>query len=337
MIGRPAADFASMPDAVVVDHVDTAGEPIGSTNIYRFAFAFGTVALILPLAVLVGTATRLSAARREARYAAMRLVGSTPRQIGVIAAVEAFLGAALGSLLGVAGFAAARSQVAKISVTGTPFFPDTVSPTVYGYLAVLVGVPLVSVLAAVWALRRVRFDPLGVSRKTTPKPLSAWRMLPLVLGFAVFAVVMVMSRGPQQGDLSGLVAVSLILVMTGVVLAGPWLTMVGARLLTRFATGAPSLLAARRLADDPPRRLPDRRRTDHRGLRRDLRRRRAADQHQRRVQRSPGPAGERAAGPVRPGPRCRRGRAGPGPGGLGHRRPAGDPGRVGDPLLPGQA
>jgi hypothetical protein len=251
VIGRPAADFASMPDTIVVGHVSTAGEPIGSTNIYRFAFAFGTVALILPLAVLVGTATRLSAARREARYAAMRLVGSTPRQIGVIAAVEAFLGAALGSLLGIAGFAVARSQVAKISVTGTPFFPDTVSPTLYGYLAVLAGVPVVSVAAAVWALRRVRFDPLGVSRKTTPKPLSAWRMLPLAVGFAVFAVVMVMSRGPQQSDLSGLVAVSLILVMTGVVLAGPWLTMLGARLLTRFATGAPSLLAARRLADDP--------------------------------------------------------------------------------------
>jgi hypothetical protein len=251
VVGRPMTDFASMPHTIVVDHVSTAEEPIGSTSIYRFAFAFGSVALLLPLAVLVGTATRLSAARREARYAAMRLVGSTPRQIGIIAGVEALLGAVLGTLLGAVGFLAVRSQVAKISITGTAFFPDTVSPSAAGYLAVLVGVPVVSVLAAVWSLRRLQYDPLGVSRKTTPKPLSAWRMLPLAVGFALFVVVMAMSGGPQQDDSSGLVYLCLILVMAGVVLAGPWLTMIAARLLTRYATGAASLLAARRLSDDP--------------------------------------------------------------------------------------
>lgn len=251
VVGRPMTDFAAMPGTIVVDHVSTAEEPIGSTDIYRFAFAFGSVALMLPLAVLVGTATRLSAARREARYAAMRLVGSTPRQIGVIAGVEAFLGAALGTVLGVAGFLGVRSQIAKISVTGTAFFPDTVSPSAYGYLAVLVGVPLVSVLAAVWSLRRLQYDPLGVSRKATPKPLSAWRVLPLAVGFVLFVVLMATMSGPDRGGSAGLVYLCLILVMAGVALAGPWLTMLGARVLARFATGAASLLAARRLADDP--------------------------------------------------------------------------------------
>jgi hypothetical protein len=251
VVGRPAADFAPLPGAVVVDQVSRDREPIGSTNIYRFAFAFGSVALLLPLAILVGTATRLSAARREERYAAMRLVGATSRQVGTIAGIEAFLGAALGTLLGTAGYLLARTRVAKITVTGTPFFPDTVTPTAAGYLAVLIGVPLVSVLAAVWALRRLQYDPLGVSRKATPKPLSAWRLVPIVLGFVLWTAEMEISRGPQSADTSGLVYLCLILVMVGIVLAGPYLTMVGARLLTRFATGASSLLAARRLADDP--------------------------------------------------------------------------------------
>ena len=61
--------------------MSTAQEVKGTTTIYRFAFAFGTVALLLPIIIMVGTATRLSAARREERYAAMRLVGATPRQI----------------------------------------------------------------------------------------------------------------------------------------------------------------------------------------------------------------------------------------------------------------
>ena len=50
------------------------------------------VALLFPVLMFIGTATRLSAARREQRFAAMRLVGATPRQITVIAAVESTVG-----------------------------------------------------------------------------------------------------------------------------------------------------------------------------------------------------------------------------------------------------
>ncbi|NED53879.1 ABC transporter permease, partial [Micromonospora aurantiaca] len=52
--------------------------------------------LLFPVLVFIGTATRLGAARREQRFAAMRLVGATPRQISVVAAVEAALAAAAG-------------------------------------------------------------------------------------------------------------------------------------------------------------------------------------------------------------------------------------------------
>ncbi|CAI7974175.1 hypothetical protein FRAHR75_120002 [Frankia sp. Hr75.2] len=46
------------------------------------------VALLFPVLMFIGTATRLAAARREQRFAAMRLVGATPRQISVFSAVE---------------------------------------------------------------------------------------------------------------------------------------------------------------------------------------------------------------------------------------------------------
>jgi len=41
------------------------------------------------------------------------------------------------------------------------------------------------------------------------------------------------------------------LVMAGLVLAGPWLTMAGARIMTLRTSRAPTLIAARRLADNP--------------------------------------------------------------------------------------
>src|SRR6185312_14198399 len=46
------------------------------------------VGLLLPVLIFIGASTRLSAARREQRYAAMRLTGATPRQITTIASVE---------------------------------------------------------------------------------------------------------------------------------------------------------------------------------------------------------------------------------------------------------
>ncbi len=41
------------------------------------------------------------------------------------------------------------------------------------------------------------------------------------------------------------------LIMVGLVIAGPWLTMVGARIMARRTSRPGTLIAARRLADDP--------------------------------------------------------------------------------------
>jgi hypothetical protein len=41
------------------------------------------------------------------------------------------------------------------------------------------------------------------------------------------------------------------LIMIGLILAGPWLTMAGARVMARRASRPGTLIAARRLADDP--------------------------------------------------------------------------------------
>jgi hypothetical protein len=43
----------------------------------------------------------------------------------------------------------------------------------------------------------------------------------------------------------------ILLIMTGLVLAGPWLTMVGARVMAGRASRPATLIAARRLADNP--------------------------------------------------------------------------------------
>ncbi|MEY9857194.1 ABC-type lipoprotein release transport system permease subunit [Catenulispora sp. GAS73] len=248
VIGHTPADLANRPATESITAMSTAEEVKGTTTIYRFAFAFGTVALLLPIIIMVGTATRLSAARREERYAAMRLVGATPRQVATVASVESFVGAALGAVLGTLVYLAVSSQVAKVNVTGTLFFPSEVSPGLLGYLGTLILVPVVAAFAAVRSLRRVRYDPLAVTRKATPKPPTVKRLIPLVLGVALFVVAVDM---PATSNTDGVVYPSLILTMWGVVFAGPWVTMWASRLLARIGGGAATTLAARRLADDP--------------------------------------------------------------------------------------
>lgn len=248
VIGHTADDLATRPATEPITAMSTAKEVKGTTTIYRFAFAFGTVALLLPIIIMVGTATRLSAARREERYAAMRLVGATPRQIVTVASVESFVGAALGSVLGILGYLAVSAQVAKVNVTGTVFFPAEVTPGVLGYLGVLILVPALAAFAAVRSLRRVQYDPLAVTRKATPKPPTVKRLIPLLLGVALFVVAV---NIPASDSADAVTYPALVLTMWGVVFAGPWVTMWVSRLLARIGGGAATTLAARRLADDP--------------------------------------------------------------------------------------
>jgi len=249
VVGYSPAQLAALPATVQVDAVSTAPEINSVKNVYRFGFSIAAIGLVFPIVILIGTATRLAAARREERFAAFRLVGATPRQMSVIASVDALAGAVVGTVLGIGLFLLLRSTVAATAVTGTHYFPDLVTPTATGYLAVLMAVPVVSTLAALWSLRRARISPLGVSRKVTPPPPSALRIVPLALGLVLFVLPLALSSSSNPdfkfADLG------LLLIMIGLVVGGPWLTMQAARLIARYARGASALLAARRLADDP--------------------------------------------------------------------------------------
>lgn len=247
VVGHSPDELTNRPATEAITALSTDKEVKGTTNIYRFGFAFATVGLLMPIVIMVGTATRLSAARREERYAAMRLVGATPRQVGVVASVESFVGAALGAIGGSLLYLVVSSQVAKVNVTGARFFADEVTPKPWGYLGVLILVPLASALMALRSLRRVQYDPLAVSRKATPKPPAFWRLLPLLTGIALFVVAVNMKSDSSDA----VVYPALACTLWGIVAAGPWVTMQASRLLARYARGAAGTLAARRLADNP--------------------------------------------------------------------------------------
>ncbi len=262
VIGHAAAELAHVPGSVEASSIATT-PPSGCNgdqcvvgvgiNAHGIDLVLSVVALALlfPLLIFIGTATRLSAARREQRFAAMRLAGATPKQISLIAAVESTVAALLGVALGFGVFFVLRSPLASVPFTGTPFFTSDLSLSLPDILLVAIGVPAASAVAARLALRRVHISPLGVTRRVTSKPPKAWRVVPLLAGLAELGFFVVHGRPPTTpGEIQAFLP-GFLLVIAGLVIIGPWLTMAGARIMAR-CTGRPgALIAARRLADDP--------------------------------------------------------------------------------------
>jgi ABC-type antimicrobial peptide transport system permease subunit len=258
VVGRTTAEMAQLPNVKTVTRMVTVSPSECNRGCYvgingdgvTLVLAVVAAALLFPLLMFIGTATRLSAARREQRFAAMRLVGATPRQISVIATAESTIAAVAGTIAGLLVFLALRNGLAGFTFTSERFFPSDLSLRWTDVLLVGLGVPVGAAIAARASLRQVRISPLGVTRRARRRSPGLWRLLPLVAGLAELAYFV--GRRPRTTDEQTTAYLSGILtVMIGLVVAGPYLTMVGSRLLAWLARRPATLIAGRRLADDP--------------------------------------------------------------------------------------
>ena len=226
-------------------------DPGGGNEAIDFILAIVALAVLAPVLIFIATATRLSAARREERFAAMRLAGATRKQVSLLAATESTVAGVAGVAAGFGIFFGLRIPVAGIPFLGQPFFPAELSLSLPDVLAVAIGVPVAAAVAALLALRRVRISPLGVARRVTPKPPRAWRVVPLLAGLAELGFFTVHGLPASVGEQVLVFVPGFLLIIVGLVIAGPWLTMAAASVMARRTSHPGTLIAARRLADDP--------------------------------------------------------------------------------------
>lgn len=250
VVGTPADAMRAM-DAPEVHEIRTSPPSYQFTDFLRAMFGIGAVGLLMPVLVFVSTSTRIGAARREQRFAGLRLAGATPRQINLIAAVEAGAAAALGAVLGAVGFMLARPWAAHIEIDGHAPFVDDVRVGPVLLVCILLAIPGLAVVAATASLRRLHISPLGVARRSVrPRP-TARRLLPLVGGSVSFVVTLAVAvRSASVAALFPAMA-AFALMIWGIVAAGPWFTVLAARVIGRRGQRASALLAGRRLEDDP--------------------------------------------------------------------------------------
>ncbi len=258
VIGHSVGQLSKQPAAIEIGAIHRGlancygcQSAVGSGPVLEFILVGGAVALVLPVLILIATASRLSAVRREERFASMRLVGATPRQISTISAVEAVIAALAGVVLGFGLFFAARPLLYHVPFTGAPLAQGDLSLHAVDMLIAVVGVPIAAVVSATLALRRVQISPLGVTRRVRTRPPRIARIVPLLAGIAFLAYFDAAGKPGAIGSQLLELLVGFALLIVGLVLAGPWFTTAGARIMAKRASRPATLIAGRHLLDNP--------------------------------------------------------------------------------------
>jgi hypothetical protein len=258
VIGHSVGQLSKQPAAIEIGAIHRGlancygcQSVVGSGPVLEFILVGGAVALVLPILILIATASRLSAARREERFASMRLVGATPRQISTISAVEAVIAALAGVVLGFGLFFAFRPLLYHVPFTGAPMAQGDLSLHAVDILIAVVGVPIAAVVSARLALRRVQISPLGLTRRVRTRPPGTARIVPLLAGIAFLAYFDAAGKPGAIGSQLLELLVGFVLLIVGLVLAGPWLTTAGARIMAKKANRPATLIAGRHLLDNP--------------------------------------------------------------------------------------
>ena len=284
-LGVIPSDYVASPDALMIVRGASAeevaesdaftksqGQPSYFADVYRtdanglksdakidpvavIVFGVGGTILLFPIVIFVSVATQLGAAQREKRYAALRLIGATKRQVGRVLMLESLLASVVGVIIGLGAFWLLQAPLQDFKMDGMRFNPSDLALTGTQY-ALIIGLTLGLTMFVNWRrMRREQISPLGVSRSVEKvKKLRAWRALVPALGIAFFAWLSSkpgrdwLDANKESAILMLLLTTALLLVMFGLILAGGWLTNKLSLLAARWANNGSMLIAGKRTA-----------------------------------------------------------------------------------------
>ncbi len=284
-LGVLPSEYTTSPDALMMvrgasaeevaasdDVAKTQGQTSYFANVYRtdanglksevsldpgsiIILSIGATILLFPIVIFVSVATQLGAAQREKRYAALRLIGATKRQVTRILLLESLLASVVGVVIGLGGFGLLQAPLQAFKLSGMRFNPSDLALTGTQF-ALIIGLTLGLTTFVNWRrMRRAQISPLGVSRSVEKvKKLRAWRPLVPATGIAIFVWLSSkpgldwLTTHKESAIPAMLLLAALLLVMFGLVLAGGWLTNKLSLLAARWANNGSMLIAGKRTA-----------------------------------------------------------------------------------------
>ncbi|MDQ0682027.1 hypothetical protein QFZ56_000990 [Streptomyces achromogenes] len=253
--GDPAVTAERAPDPRRVGDIVSptriasfTGAPLtdGTGKAYESVARVATVLVIVPLLVLAASAARLSVSRRDQRLAALRLIGATPGRVAGLTAAEALLTGTAGVLLGALGYAVLLPAEASLPLAGGSWYPADLWIGARPLLVVTAGVIALVVVSALAGLRQVVVGPLGVTRRSLGRGASAVRAVVFVAVVAGYGWI-----SKQYGSDDSMALYAFAAVFLALAVMGPWVVRILGRIVTALAKRPATLLAGRRLLDDP--------------------------------------------------------------------------------------
>ena len=134
IVGHTPEQMRAIVGAYEIRGFERPGEGVDLGFLVQILVAMLAVLLLGPLVVFIALVTRVGAARREQRFAGLRLAGATRWQTAVLAATETATAAIGGVLLGWLGYLVARPVVATyVRLEGLRFpLEDLAAPAAPG-------------------------------------------------------------------------------------------------------------------------------------------------------------------------------------------------------------
>lgn len=247
---------AALPPGVRADTPQDDSERAGElTRAYRLNLDMLALIALFTGAFLVFSSQALSLLRRRVRLAILRALGVTRAQLLRRLLLEGALLGAIGSLAGIAlGYLGARYAVDAVGADlGAGYFRDIAAEVAVTPLEALVFFLLglaFALAGTAWpALEAARRPPALALRAGDEEnalrrvPHPAWALAAVGAGLAL-------TRAPAVGGIPAAGYLAIALVLIGLVLAMPWLTVLCLRVLPH-PRGAPAAIAVARVRATP--------------------------------------------------------------------------------------
>jgi hypothetical protein len=205
------AAVAALPAALTSDDAPELG--------VRLTIGVALIFVAIPVFMLLATVGRLSAATRDARLMALRLLGLRPSRTLAVAAVENGLLSLAGALAGVAIFALAAPAASAAVRNGPGWFSGTLALSPLWLAAIALAAGLFSAVLAAAPARRLLEEPkAGRPRR---RGTGGWWRLGL-FGFGAAELVWLgFEPGLSYSQRTWAVACGVVAVLVGLVLSVP--------------------------------------------------------------------------------------------------------------------
>ncbi|WP_166791788.1 FtsX-like permease family protein [Cryobacterium frigoriphilum] len=250
VVGARTSALIERPAAQIVTSFTDVPHRAG-TN-YQTVAIVGAIAVLFPVLLLVSIVTGLGAVARRERFATLRLIGATPRTVAAIAAVETAATSLIGALIGVLLAALLGPVAALVSVDDGVFFPSDLAVTPLTAVTVVAVTVAASAITAGGRIRRAGIGPLGQTKQQAEKTPSLLRLVPFAGGLGILiATTVAVLAGLPVPRVGTLVVIGFTITTVGLLVAGPYLTLLAGGIMARRSKTAAGVIAGNRIRRTP--------------------------------------------------------------------------------------